>query len=178
MTDQQLLELAAGCGFDHVGMLNVPALKFEPAVRDMCAADKCRSYGRSWTCPPHCGTLEEFAAKAAAYRRGVIVQSTGQMEDDYDVETMMDTEAVQQERFQDLIAKVREAYPGCMPLAAGACRLCDRCACPDEPCRFPERAFPSMEASGLNVSRTCEDSGVRYYYGPRTITFTCCILVD
>lgn len=178
MTDQQLLELAEGCGFDHVGMLNVPALKFEPAVRDMCAADKCRSYGRSWVCPPYCGTLEEFAAKAAAYHRGIIVQSTGRMEDDYDVETMMDTEALQQERFQELTAKVREAYPGCMPLAAGTCQLCKPCACPDEPCRFPERAIPSMEASGLNVSKTCEDSGVSYYYGPRTITFTCCILTD
>lgn len=175
---KELIELALGQGFSHAAALDPAALSLRPEVRDMCAADKCRAYGRNWTCPPHCGTLEEFAAKAAAYRRGVIVQSTGQMEDDYDVETMMDTEAVQQERFQDLIAKVREAYPGCMPLAAGACRLCDRCACPDEPCRFPERAFPSMEASGLNVSRTCEDSGVRYYYGPRTITFTCCILVD
>ena len=175
---EKWIALALELGFSEAAALDVTTLRPLPAVRDMCAADKCRSYGRSWTCPPHCGTLEEFAAKAAAYRRGVIVQSTGQMEDDYDVETMMDTEAVQQERFQDLIAKVREAYPGCMPLAAGACRLCDRCACPDEPCRFPERAFPSMEASGLNVSRTCEDSGVHYYYGPRTITFTCCILVD
>lgn len=178
MTDQQLLELAVGCGFDHVGMLNVPALKFEPAVRDMCAADKCHNYGRSWTCPPHCGTLEEFAAKAAAYHRGVIVQSTGQMEDDYDVDVMMDTEALQQERFQALAAKIREIYPRCMPLAVGACRICERCTCPDEPCRLPQRAIPSMEASGLNVSKTCEDSGVRYYYGPRTITFTCCILTD
>lgn len=178
MTDQQLLALASGFGFDHVGMLNIPALEFEPGVREMCAADRCNNYGRCWTCPPYCGTLEEFAARAAAYRRGIIVQSTRQMEDDYDVETMLDTEAVQQERFLELTAKVRELYPGCMPLAAGACRVCGKCACPDGPCRFPERAIPSMEASGLNVSKTCETSGVKYYYGPRTITFTCCILVD
>lgn len=178
MTDQQLLELADSCGFDHVGMLNVSALEFQPAVRDMCNADKCRNYGKCWTCPPYCGTLEEFAGKAAAYRRGIIVQSTGQMEDDYDFETMMDAEALQKKRFQELTAKVRETYPACMPLSAGACQICKQCTCPDEPCRFPHLAVPSMEATGLNVSKTCADSGVGYYYGPRTITYTCCILTD
>ncbi len=178
MTDEQLLELAAGCGFDHVGMLNVPALKFEPAVRDMCAADKCRSYGKCWTCPPHCGTLEDFAARAAQYHRGVIVQTTGQLEDDYDVETMMAAEVLQKERFRALTEQMRAVFPGCMPLSAGACSVCKTCACPDAPCRFPELAIPSMEASGLNVSATCAASDISYYYGPRTITYTCCILTD
>ena len=77
MTDQELLDLAARCGFDHAGPLNVAAMEFNPAVRDMCAADRCRSYGRCWTCPPGCGTLEEVSARAAAYRRGVLLQSTG-----------------------------------------------------------------------------------------------------
>lgn len=64
MTDQELLDLAARCGFDHVGPMNVEVMRFEPAVRDMCAADRCRSYGRCWTCPPGCGTLEEISARA------------------------------------------------------------------------------------------------------------------
>ncbi len=178
MNDQQLLELAESCGFERVGMLNIPALEFNPAVREMCAADRCHSYGRCWTCPPYCGTLEHFAAKAASYSRGLIVQSIGQMEDDYDYESMMETETLQKERFCALTEKVREIYPECMPLAAGACRICEKCACPDEPCRFPELAVPSMEASGLNVSKTCRDSGIDYYYGPQTIAFTCCILTD
>lgn len=178
MTDEQLLEVAAGCGFDHVGPLNVAALEFIPAVRDMCSADKCRNYGRCWTCPPHCGTLEEIAAKAALFHRGVLVQSTGQMEDDYDVETMMETEELQKNRFLRLVEEIRTAYPDCLPMSAGACTVCPKCACPDEPCRFPHLAIPSMEAYGLLVSKVCEDSGLKYYYGPQTITFTCCILTD
>ena len=50
MTDQELLDLAARCGFDHSGALNTGALDFNPAVRDMCAADRCHSYGKCWTC--------------------------------------------------------------------------------------------------------------------------------
>lgn len=178
MTDEQLLELAAGCGFDHVGMLNVSALKFEPAVRDMCSADRCRNYGRCWTCPPHCGSLEEFSARAARYQRGILVQTTAQLEDDYDFDSMMEGERLQHQRFRALCAKVRDRFPGCMPLSAGGCRICERCTCPDAPCLFPELAVPSMEASGLNVTETCMASGILYYYGPRTITFTCCILTD
>ena len=178
MTDQELLELATRCGFTHVSTLNVPALEFRPEVRDMCAADKCHSYGRCWTCPPHCGTLEEVAEKARKYNRGILVQCTGQMEDDYDVETMIDTEKLQKECFLKLVKELRTAYPDCLPMSAGACTICSACTCPDEPCRCPELAIPSMEAFGLWVSKVCEDSGARYYYGPKTITFTSCILVD
>ena len=46
MTNEELLKLAEECGFDHVGMLNVPALEFNPAVRDMCAAGRCGMYGK------------------------------------------------------------------------------------------------------------------------------------
>lgn len=178
MTDQQLLDLAAQCGFDHAGPLNTAALEFEPAVREMCAADRCGSYGRCWTCPPGCGTLEEITTRAAAYHRGILLQSTGQLEDDFDVETMMDTERLQKERFRDFTARIREIFPDCLPMASGACALCPQCTYPDAPCRMPLLAVPSMEAYGLVVSKVCEGSGLPYYYGPRTLTYTSCVLVD
>ena len=178
MTDHELLALAKNFEFDHVGMLNVPALEFSPEVRGMCAADKCRSYGKSWTCPPYCGTLEEIAARASAYHRGILLQTTGHMEDDYDVETMEETGALQVTRFRKLVEEVQKHFPNCLPMAAGACTVCPKCTCPSEPCRFPHLAYPSMEAYGLWVSKTCTDSGMSYFYGPQTITFTCCILVD
>ena len=142
---------ALEAGFSHAGPLNMSALKFLPEVRSMCAADRCQSYGRNWMCPPGCGTLEDAAARAAGYRRGSLLQST---------------------------ALVRAELPGCLPMAAGTCTICRQCTYPDAPCRFPERAIPSMEAYGLFVSQVCQDSGMAYYYGPRTITYTSCILLD
>ena len=35
-----------------------------------------------------------------------------------------------------------------------------------------------MEAYGLVVSQVCQDSGLPYYYGPQTITYTACVLID
>lgn len=178
MTNQNLLDLAQQHGFDHVGMLNMSALEFSPEVRSMCSPKKCRSYGKCWTCPPYCGSLEEIKERSSTYHRGILVQTTGQMEDDYDVETMEEAGKLQIKRFRALVAEIRKTYPNCLPMAAGACSVCPVCACPDEPCRFPDLAFPSMEAYGLWVSKTCTDSGLSYYYGPQTITYTCCILID
>lgn len=178
MGEQKLLELAAQCGFDHAGALNVSALDFNPSVRDMCATDRCRNYGRCWTCPPGCGTLEEIAKKVAAYHRGILLQSTGALEDDFDIDTMTDTEMLQKERFSAFVARVRDEYPNCLPMSSGACSVCGVCTYPDAPCRFPHLAIPSMEACGLVVSQVCEGSGLPYYYGPKTITYTACILVE
>lgn len=178
MKEQELLTLAAECGFDHAAPLNISALEFNPAVRDMCAADRCHSYGRCWTCPPACGTLEEISARAAACHGGVLLQSTGQLEDDFDVETMMETEKLQKERFSAFVSALRAEEPECLPMSSGACTVCPTCTYPDAPCRFPKLAIPSMEAYGLVVSQVCESSGLPYYYGPRTITYTACVLVD
>lgn len=175
---ETLLRLAEKIGFSHVGEWKTENLRFLPEVREMCAADRCRNYGKSWTCPPYCGTLEEISARAAQYKRGILVQTTGIMEDDFDIECMMETEQRQKECFFRLVEEVRTRYPNCLPMSSGACAVCKTCTCPDEPCRFPARAIPSMEAYGLVVSEVCEGAGMPYYYGSKTITYTSCILID
>ena len=64
----------------------------------------------------------------------------------------------------------------CLPLSAGSCTLCRRCTYPDRPCRFPQRRMASMEAYGLLVSDVCRRSGLGYYYGTGTMTYTSCVL--
>ena len=59
---EDLKALAKECGFDVAEDLDPKTLKFLPEVRDMCAADRCRHYNKSWACPPACGTLEEWQA--------------------------------------------------------------------------------------------------------------------
>lgn len=133
---EMLLSLARQAGFSQLAELDAAVLKPLTAVRDMCSADKCRSYGKSWSCPPACGSIE-YAARQA-----------------------------------------RLLFPGCLPLSSGTCSLCRKCTYPDRPCRFPGKRLSSMEAFGLLVSDVCQKSGLPYYYGPKTITFTACILTD
>ena len=175
---EQLLTLAAQAGFTQAAPLEAHTLTARTEVRDMCAADRCHAYGRSWSCPPACGTPEQCQAKMNRYNRGILLQTTGQLEDDFDAEGIWETERRHKASFAVLVRQIRQLYPGCLPLTAGCCTLCRTCTYPAKPCRFPNKRFSSMEAYGLLVSDVCLKAGLKYYYGPQTITYTSCILIN
>ena len=175
---EQLLTLAAQAGFTQAAPLEAASLTVRTEVRDMCAADRCHAYGRSWSCPPACGTPEQCQARIDRYKRGILLQTTGQLEDDFDAEAIWETERRHKDSFSVLARQIRQLYPDCLPLTAGCCTLCRTCTYPGKPCRFPKKRFSSMEAYGLLVSDVCLNTGLKYYYGPQTITYTSCILID
>ena len=192
----QITEYAYAVGFDRVGFCAASDLEVNPLVRDACAADRCHQYGRNWVCPPACDTLDEYAAKFAARQQVIVVQTVGILEDEYDFEGMMAAEKIHKQHFIALVDKVRAAQlDGSITapdlssaqeegsdtdpflfLAAGACSICPECSYPDAPCRFPKRAFVSMEASGLVVSEVCAKAGLSYYDGSSTVTFSSCLV--
>jgi predicted metal-binding protein len=141
----------------------------------MCRADVCRAYGKNWTCPPHCGTPEECAARLGRYRRGVLLQTVGHTSKTVDTAAYRRTEQQHLKQFYLLAEKIKAVCPDALCLGSGGCRICPSCAWP-EPCRFPEKACSSMEAYGLFVTQVCRDSGCAYHYGERTVTYTACIL--
>ncbi len=175
---QKILKLALTLGFTSAAPMNMEALVFRPEVRDMCAANRCGKYGTLWTCPPACGTLEELAEKARGYLSGVLVQTTGALEDDFDFEGMQDVSARHAAAFRafsrELVAQM--GADALWAMGAGGCGECETCAYPDAPCRHPELAAPSMEACGLVVSDVCRACNIPYKYGDRTITYVSCVL--
>jgi bifunctional UDP-N-acetylglucosamine pyrophosphorylase/glucosamine-1-phosphate N-acetyltransferase len=173
-----LISEALSEGLSQAGTLSCEALEFMPEVRDMCAADRCHSYGKNWTCPPACGTIKEAALKASKYSQGIIVQTIGHLDDDFDYENMQATAEKHKENFEKLVTRLRTRFPNMLPMGAGACTICKQCTYPDAPCRFPDRAIPSMEAYGLFVSKVCTLSGIKYNNGPLSITYTSCILFE
>lgn len=176
MTD--IKKAARDCGFSTVEELSPETLRFLPEVRSMCAADRCQSYNKTWSCPPACGTLEHWEEKASHYSRGVLLQTIGDREDSYDFESMIEVSKQNDENFDRLLDILLEAKLDMLPMSAGTCTRCESCTWPDAPCRFPEKLFPSMEACGLFVSQVCRDNNVPYYYGDDKIAYTCCILYN
>ncbi len=166
---------ARAIGFTHAAAFHPEILQAREDVRAMCAQDTCRAYGKNWTCPPHCGTLEACQANMRGYRHGVLVQTVGRLAKTIDSRGYRETERRHLESFAVLCQAVRRAYPSALCLGAGGCRVCKRCAFP-EPCRFPEQAISSMEGYGLFVTQVCRDAGLDYYHGEKTITYTACIL--
>ena len=61
-------------------------------------------------------------------------------------------------------------------LGCEGCDICEKCTYPDAPCRFPEKAIPSIEACGISVVELSKLIGLNYNNGPCTVTYFCMIL--
>lgn len=169
------IEKALQLGFSTALPLNPETLVPRQDVRAMCAADKCRAYGKNWTCPPHCGTLDACTEKLQAYSRGILLQTVGKTEKAVDTKAYIATENRHLTMFYQLAEQIRAVYPDALCLGSGGCRICKACAYP-EPCRFPEKACSSMEGYGLFVTQVCRDNKASYYHGENTVTYTACVL--
>ena len=174
MTYEKLAELAKESGFSAWAPLDVATIELKPEVRDMCAANSCGQYGKRWSCPPGCGTLEECRQRVQLHKKGILVQTVGQMEDEFDGEAMMETQEQHKIHFRALCDKLQDAEV--LKLGAGCCTICQECSYPDAPCRFPEKMVSSMESYGMVVAEVCKANNVSYYYGKNTIAYTSCIL--
>lgn len=174
----RIMEIIEAAGFSHTGKISMDTVELRDEVRDMCHNGNCGKYARNWSCPPGCGTLEECEARVRQYTHGILVQTVGNLEDSMDVETMMETEAEHKKHFFALEEQLRAKYPTMLPIGAGCCTRCKECTYPDNPCRFPDKTFASMEAYGMLVTQVCQDNNLTYYYGPCTITYTSCFLLE
>jgi len=72
----------------------------------------------------------------------------------------METEKNHKTKFMEFAVYLKSQYDSIFPMPAGACNLCTECTYPDNPCRYPTLASPSMEAAGLFVSDICRKNNV------------------
>lgn len=74
---EELKNIGNSIGFFKVEELNIDKIKLLPEVRQMCSTDKCHMYGRNWSCPPACGTLEECAADIPVIKKESLCRQKG-----------------------------------------------------------------------------------------------------
>lgn len=173
-----VLDLAKENGFTNAVPLEVSSIHLYPEVRKMCEDNKCHLYNTNWACPPGCGTLTECEEKIKKYKRGIIVQTTGELEDSFDFEGMENIKNKQNLSLDKFIDKLHSLQIKMLPLGDGCCSLCEKCTYPEKECRFPDKAVSSMEAFGILVSDLCKLNNIKYYYGPKTLTYVGCVLFD
>lgn len=178
MDIKELIQKAKAAGFETVGELDVSTLNALPEVRDMCAVNTCGMYGKRWSCPPGCGSIEECKAKMEKYSRGILVQTVGDIEDSLDFEGIMAVKELHDSRFIKCADALKEIIDDLLILGDGGCSRCKECTYPDNPCRFPDKANSSMEAFGLFVSDVCKKNNVAYNYGPGKMCYTGCFLFN
>lgn len=155
-------------------------IAYDPSLRTLCQANRCGKYGRSYTCPPAVGPVEELIARAGEYPSAALYQTVARLEDSFDYEGMMAAKAAHFDCSRQIQRELLSlSEKGFLHLSAGSCNLCPKCAIEEgQPCRSPAYALHSMEAYGIFVSRTAAGFGLPYINGENTVTYFGLILFE
>ena len=168
-----LTEKAIELGAHKASVISAGEITLDRAFRDMCASNACGMYGKCYMCPPDVGDIDELMAEVANYEYALVYQTVSELEDSFDFEGMVEAK----KRTYPLAQSMREIFKNCgikkvLHLGAGGCGVCKSCAKQTgEPCRFPEKAMPSLEAYGFNVSALAKSAGMKYINGQNTVTY-------
>ncbi len=151
-------------------------IPFSQAVVDMCKANRCGKYGTCWTCPPGVGELSALERKIKSYKSACVFTCKYDLQDSFDFEGMVDGHKKANLVLQNIIELLRADGVKFLALGCEGCGLCEKCTYPDAPCRFPEKAVPSVEACGINVVELAKKTRINYNNGTNTVTYFCILL--
>mgnify|MGYP000924640703 CR=1 FL=1 len=174
---KEALELKA----DHAALVDVSKIKFHEEFRKACEKNVCGRYNSNWMGPPAIGPIDELKKKVMKYKHGLIFQTVIQLKSPFDVKGMNEGFNKHTENFWRILSHIKEKYgfKDILPLNAGCCNTCKRCAYLDgEPCRYPEKAFSSVEAYGIDVTALERSSGIPVYNGQNTVSYVALILFN
>lgn len=162
---------AFDAGLLETGVIPTSELAFHESVRKICEENSCGAYGKTWACPPAIGDLASCRERCLGFEHMQLVSCAYLLDDEFDFENVSRHMADFDGKIDTLAEAVRRSVPNALVLSNEGCSRCAQCTWPDAPCRFPEKLHPSIEGFGFVVSELAEKAGIRYYNGPRTVTF-------
>ncbi len=151
-------------------------IPFSQSVVDACKANLCGKYGTCWTCPPGVGEWYKLEKKIKSYENALVFTCKYDLEDSFDYEGMIAGMQNTKNVFLDICEKVKNDGVDYMALGCEGCSFCEKCTYPDAPCRFPDKAVPSVEACGISVVELSKKIGINYSNGQDTVTYFCILL--
>ncbi len=144
-------------------------IEFTKSVRYICE-NECEHYGKSWSCPPNVGTIEECIARCHKYEYCMIFSSIVEVESFMNFQNCFDKKAEHEALTYEVAKIFRKETEDPLILSSG-CLICEKCAFPDSPCRNPERAFPTIESHGILIVPVAEKHGISFDCTEFTVTY-------
>jgi predicted metal-binding protein len=150
------------------------SIAFSPELLKACERNLCGKYNTCWTCPPAVGPMETLMEKIKRFSHTFVFTTKTDLEDSFDYEGMMKAKEYHDLVTREMHGKFGRDNP---VFGAGSCKICEKCAYP-EPCRHPDKIYPSIEAAGINVTELSRAAGVHYNNGENTVTYFTMILYN
>lgn len=132
-------------GAEDAKIISVEDLVFDPRTILKCMYG-CEDWGRSWICPSAPKALMPWEAEKVLkkYNWGILIHTR-------------DPKLAQEISFNIEMEAFFDGYHFAFSMAD--CYLCETCTFPS-PCRFPDKARPSMQALGIDVFSTVKKQGM------------------
>ena len=150
-------------------------LVFSEKVRHICESE-CAQYGKSWACPPAVGPVDACRAHCLSYPPALLITSLSEVTDIENLETTLAT----REEHEELTRQVKALFSAqgveTFVLSTESCAICEHCAYPGGPCRFPDRMFPCVESQGILVTDLAEKFHIDFQAGGNLVTWFSLIL--
>jgi predicted metal-binding protein len=127
---------------------------FDNKVREQCKS--CKRYTFKATCPPYCDSIDYYKKLLPTYKNGrLIIYKYTEIDlikweeqgEESSKQTMAHLTALRNE-----LLKLGHCF--IVGFSAGSCKNCKECSFP---CRFPDKSFVPIEATGLNVIKLTKD---------------------
>ena len=170
---EELTAEALSLGVFKLNVIETKDIVLDRSFRDICASNACGMYGTCYMCPPDVGDIDELMRDVSNYDYALVYQTVTELEDSFDFEGMIEAK----KESYPLAQRLRKIFADMniskvIHLGVGGCGVCKTCAKKtNEPCRFPEKAMPSLEAYGVNVSELAKAAGMKYINGQNTVTY-------
>ena len=163
----------------HASLIQAAKIPFSEDFRKLCEQNSCGSYDKNWMCPPAVGKISDLIRRVLSFKQGLMFQTVHQLEDSYDWEGMQEGQANHEKVFGKLLEHVKnkDIFTQILPLSAGPCMYCGKCAyLTGKKCFFPDKAVSSMEAYGIDVMNLLKKYEIPYSNGPNTVSYVGLIL--
>jgi predicted metal-binding protein len=134
---------AVELGAAEAKIIDAATVATAPWVRLKCQFG-CGGYNSSYCCPPHSPTPEETRRVIDCYGKALLIHNSG---------IGGITKIIVKLEREIFLA----GYYKALGFGAGPCHICK--TCPEEGCKHPEKARPSMEACGIDVYATARGNG-------------------
>lgn len=149
--------------------IKTQSVPFRAYVVDACKQNSCGMYGKTWCCPPAVGNMDDLQQKLLKYENALVFTTCKRLSDSFDIEGMNDAR-VEHEQITDEISALYKKEKA-LVLSAEGCHICAKCTYPTSPCRFPNKARPSVESYGISVVELASSCGINYSNGQNTVTY-------
>ena len=180
-TAEDLIQAALDSNIVYAAVVKTAAIRFDEGFRKACEKNACGKYDTNWMGPPAIGPVEDLKKRVLGFHQGLLFQTLHRTNGSFDMKGMLAAAKEHQVLFRDFFQKIKDRYPGdaLLPLDAGCCSYCEKCAYQDaQPCRNPGQAVSSVEAYGMDVAALMKAAGMPYNHGKGTLGFVGLILFD